>query len=497
MGLAARETSKSGRPLRMYVDGRWIESSAGRTYSIPNPATEETIAEVPDGTREDMRAAIVAARKAFDAGPWRKSAAGDRRAILLKLADELERRKEEVRALLVSAAGAEYVTHLIQLERPIELLRMYADLAIRFEFEHMLPIVPVPTAMGIVVGNSMAVAQPVGVCGMIPTWNFPLFVSVQKLGPAIATGNTIVFKPSPYMPLVDLLLAEILEGCDLPRGVFNVVTGQGADLGAELVESPMVDKISFTGSVATGKKIMEVASRTLKRVHLELGGKSATLILDDANLDEAVGAASSPAFFHAGQGCAICTRILVPEKKHDDLLERMTAFIQMAVKIGDPADPSVMLGPVIREERREKIEQYIESGRREGAKLAIGGGRPKDLAKGFFLEPTVFGGVRNDMTIAREEIFGPVASILPYKTEDEAIAIANESSYGLGGAIMTKDTLRAIEIAKQIRTGTVSINGAFNLFGPFGGFKESGIGREGGLWGMHEYTEVQMVAWTS
>jgi aldehyde dehydrogenase (NAD+) len=497
MGLAATDSSKRGRALRMYIDGRWVDAGSGKTYPIPNPATEATVAEVPDASRADMTAAIAAARTAFDRGPWRKSTPGDRRAILLKIADELERRKDELRSLLVAAAGAEYVTHMIQIDKPIELLRLYADLAVRFDFEQMLPIVPVATAMGVVVGNSMAVAQPVGVCGMIPTWNFPLFVSVQKLGPALATGNTMVFKPSPYMPLVDLMLAEILEGCDLPRGVYNVVTGQGAELGAELVESPRVDKISFTGSVVTGKKIMEAASRTLKRVHLELGGKSATLVLDDANLDEAVGAASSPAFFHAGQGCAICTRILVPEKKHDELVERMTAFIQMAVKIGDPADPSVMLGPVIREERRQKIEQYIESGRREGAKLAIGGGRPKDLEKGYFLEPTVFGRVRNDMTIAREEIFGPVASVLPYKTEDEAIAIANESTYGLGGAILTKDTLRAIEIAKQIRTGTVGINGAFNLFGPFGGFKESGLGREGGMWGMHEYTEVQTIAWTS
>ena len=497
MAQAAKSKNHGARAQRMYVDGRWVEAQSGRTYAIPNPATEEIVAEVPDATREDMRAAIAAARRAFDEGTWRKSTPGDRRKVLLRVADELERRKEEVRSLLVAAAGAEYVTHLIQIDRPIELLRFYADLALRFEFETMLAVVPVPTAMGIVAGNSMAVHQPVGVCGMIPTWNFPLFVSVQKVGPAIATGNTMVFKPSPYMPLIDLLLAEILEGCDLPRGVYNVVTGQSAELGAELVESPMVDKISFTGSVATGKKIMEVASRTLKRIHLELGGKSATLILDDANLDEAVGAASSPAFFHAGQGCAICTRILVPEKKHDDLLERMAAFIQMAVKIGDPADPSVMLGPVIREERRLKIEEYVESGRREGAQLIIGGGRPKDLGKGYFLEPTVFGQVRNDMTIAREEIFGPVASVLPYRSEDEAIRIANESSYGLGGAILTKDTLRAIEIAKQIRTGTVGINGAFNLFGPFGGFKQSGIGREGGMWGMHEYTEVQTVAWTS
>ncbi|MGH7823469.1 MAG: aldehyde dehydrogenase family protein, partial [Candidatus Binatia bacterium] len=301
-------------------------------------------------------------------------------------------------------------------------------------------------------------------------------------GPALAAGNTMVFKPSPYMPLIDLVLAEILEECDLPRGVVNVVTGESPELGAELVESPMVDKISFTGSVGTGKRIMEAASRTLKRVHLELGGKSAVLILDDANLDEAVGSASSPAFFHAGQGCAICTRVLVPEKKHDELVERMSAFVQMVVKVGDPADPNVMLGPVIREERRQKIEEYIDAGKRDGAKLVTGGGRPRNLEKGYFLEPT---------------IFGPVASVIPFRDEADAIRIANESSYGLGGAIVTKDTARAVEIAKQIRTGTVGINGAFNLFGPFGGFKESGVGREGGMWGLHEYTEVQCVSWIS
>jgi acyl-CoA reductase-like NAD-dependent aldehyde dehydrogenase len=332
---------------------------------------------------------------------------------------------------------------------------------------------------------------------MIPTWNFPLFVSVQKLGPAIAMGNTMVFKSSPYMPLIDVLLAEIVEECDLPKGVYNVVTGESPELGAALVESPMVDKVSYTGSVATGKKIMEASSRTLKRLHLELGGKSATLVLDDVSLDEAVGTAASPAFFHAGQGCAICTRVLVPEKKQDELVDKMKGFVEMLVKIGDPRDPSVMLGPVIREERRRKIEEYVEAGRRDGAKLVAGGGRPSDLKKGFFLEPTIFADVRNDMTIAREEIFGPVVSVLPYRDEEEAIRIANDSSYGLGGAILTHDTLRAIEIAKRIRTGTVGINGAFNLFGPFGGFKESGIGREGGMWGLHEYSEIQCVAWVS
>ncbi|MGH7860373.1 MAG: aldehyde dehydrogenase family protein, partial [Candidatus Binatia bacterium] len=337
--------------------------------------------------------------------------------------------------------------------------------------------------------------QAVGVCGLIPTWNFPLFVSVQKLGPAIACGNTMVVKPSPYVPLIDLLLAEVIEECDLPKGVYNVVTGEGAEIGAELVESPLVDKVSFTGSVATGKKIMEAASRSLKRVHLELGGKSATMILDDVNLDEVASTAASPSFFHAGQGCALCTRVLVPSKMHDALLEKMAAFVQMVVQVGDPSDPGVMLGPVIREERRRKIEEYIGAGRDEGALLVTGGGRPKGLSRGFFLEPTIFGNVRNDMRIAREEIFGPVVSVIPYSSEAEAIRLANDSSFGLGGAILTRDTARAIDIARQVRTGTVSINGGFNVFGPFGGFKESGIGREGGWWGLHEYSEVQCIAW--
>jgi acyl-CoA reductase-like NAD-dependent aldehyde dehydrogenase len=479
----------------MYVDGGWTGARSGATCRIPNPATEEDVAEVPNADREDMRLAIAAARRAFDGGPWRRTTPADRRKVLLQIADGLERRKEEARALLVSAAGAEWVTHMIQLETPIELLRTYADLALRFEFEEPLPVRTIPTAFGPAACSSMVVHQPVGVCGLIPTWNFPLFVSVQKLGPAIACGNTMVFKPSPYMPLIDLLLADIIEECDLPKGVYNVVTGDGADLGAELVESPFVDKVSFTGSVATGKRIMESASRTLKRVHLELGGKSATLILDDANLDEVASTAASPSFFHAGQGCALCTRVLVPAKMQDALLEKMSAFVQTVVQVGDPADPSVMLGPVIREERRQKIEEYVQAGKKEGALLVTGGNRPKGLSRGFFLEPTIFGNVRNDMRIAREEIFGPVVSVIPYSDEDEAVRIANDSSFGLGGAILTRDTVRAIDIARRIRTGTVGINGGFNLLGPFGGFKDSGIGRESGIWGMQEYTEIQCVAW--
>jgi aldehyde dehydrogenase (NAD+) len=480
----------------MFVDGEWVAARSGRTYAVPNPATEALVAEVPNAGVEDLERAIAAARRAFDEGPWRSVTPGDRRRILLEIADRIEARKEDFRRALVAAAGAEYITHYIQLDIPIQLLRIYADLAMQFPFEVPTAPATVPTATGLRTATSLVVHQPAGVCGLIPTWNFPLMVSVQKLGPAIATGCTMVFKPSPYVPVIDLMLAEIIAECDLPKGVYNVVCGDGPELGAALVESPLVDKVSFTGSVGTGKRIMAAAAKTLKRVHLELGGKSALLVLDDYDLDEAVMNAASPAFFHAGQGCAINTRILVPKSKHDALVEKLTGFLGAMVRVGDPEDPSNTLGPVIREERRTQIEKYIEAGRREGAVLATGGGRPQGLDRGWFLEPTVFAAVKNDMTIAREEIFGPVASVLPYADDDEAIRIANESSFGLGGGILTRDTPRALEIARRIRTGTIGINGAFNLWtAPFGGFKESGIGREGGIWGMQEYTEIQTISW--
>jgi acyl-CoA reductase-like NAD-dependent aldehyde dehydrogenase len=481
---------------RLYIDGRWSDASGGATYDIVNPATEEVVARAPNGSAADMERAIAAARRAFDEGPWTRTTPADRAKVLRRLIDGLEKRKEQIRALLITTAAAEYVTHTVQLETPFELLANYVDLVTSYHFEEMLPVVIGQTPMGTQVNNSMVYHQPVGVCGLIPTWNFPFFLTVQKVGPALATGCTMVVKPSPYAPLIDLLVAEAIEECDLPEGVFNVVPGEGPELGATLVESPSVDKISFTGSVATGKRILAAAAPTMKRVHLELGGKSAAILLDDVNLDQVAPYASSPAFFHAGQGCALCTRVLVPKGKHDGLVERIAGFVGGFVKVGDPSDPSVLLGPLIREERRQSVEKYIAAGKKEGAVLATGGGRPKDLPRGYFLEPTVFAAVRNDMTIAREEIFGPVLSVLPYADAEEAVRIANDSTYGLGGAIFSNDTAQALAMAKRIRTGTLNINGAFNLVhSPFGGFKESGLGREGGRWALDEYTEVQAIAW--
>ena len=480
---------------QLYIDGKWTEASGG-TFDVLNPATEACVARAPRATRADLERAIAAARRAFDEGPWRKTTPADRARVLERLIGALDRRRERLREILIATAGATWVSHSVQLDFPYQLLGRYAELVRSFHFERALPVVVSETPMGTTVNNSMVYHQAVGVCGLIPTWNFPFFTTVQKIGPAIAAGCTMVSKPSPYGPLVDLVIAEAIEECDLPPGVFNVVTGDGPELGAGLVESPLVDKISFTGSAVTGKRIMAAAAPTLKRVHLELGGKSVAIVLDDVDLMQVVPYASTPAFFHAGQGCAMCTRFLVPRARQEAAVEGFAGFLGGMVSIGDPADPGTMLGPVIREERRQKIEEYIAVGRAEGARLVAGGGRPADRQRGYFLQPTVFADVRNDMRIAREEIFGPVLSILPFDDVEEAVRIANDSTYGLGGALYATDVAKALDVAKRLRTGTVNINSALNLLNlPFGGFKESGIGREGGEWGIAEYCEIQAIAW--
>jgi aldehyde dehydrogenase (NAD+) len=406
-----------------------------------------------------------------------------------------------MRALLIAEAGACWVSHDVQVEWPIRHLRNYADLVHRFPFEEMLPTTVTESPMGAHLSNSMVHRAPVGVCGMIPTWNFPVFVAVQKLGPALATGNTMVVKPSPYGPLINLWLAKLIdEVADLPPGVMNWVTGQAPEISQELVSSPLVDKISFTGSIVVGRQILAAGADRLRRIHLELGGKSAHILLDGDNLDMVAPALAAPTFFHSGQGCAMGTRVLVPRSVADRVVERMVGFVgnRDIVKIGDPADPSVLMGPVIREERRKAIEAYVASGVEQGAKLVTGGRRPAHLDAGYFLEPTIFADVDNRLRIAQEEIFGPVVTVTPYDDVEEAIRIANDSDYGLAAMITGTDQVKAVEIGKRLRTGTVWINQGGNMaHAPFGGFKLSGLGREGGLFGMHEYTEVQHLAWRS
>jgi acyl-CoA reductase-like NAD-dependent aldehyde dehydrogenase len=389
----------------------------------------------------------------------------------------------------------------VQLDDPITAMRSYAGLAGTIEFEERLAPLVQESALGRSETKLLVVRQPAGVVGAINTWNFPLYVLVQKVAPALAAGCTLVVKGSPWAPLINLEVAKLIDETDLPKGVLNIVSGRSAETSEELVGNSMVDKISFTGSVPTGKKIAEAAAHNLTRVHLELGGKSAAIVLDDVDLDTVVPVLTSPAFYHAGQACAAATRCLLPAKLYDAAVEKMAAFAGK-LKVGDPAEPDTLVGPLIREERRQAVEAYIEAGRKEGATLVAGGKRPAQPARGYFLEPTVFADVRNDMRIASEEIFGPVLAVTRYGDIEEAIRIANDSRYGLSGRVVTNDTARGIEIAKRLRTGSVMLGGGMGGPGaltftvaPFGGFKESGLGREGGKHGIHEFTEIQTIAW--
>ena len=481
---------------QLYIDGRWREAEDSARYDLPNPATEQIVGSAPDASVRDIEEAVAAARRAFDEGPWRKSDVRERAQILERIADGLEQRKEDLRHRLVAAHGAEAPTHWMQLDAPVQLLRNYADLARVHPFEEKMPSVAQHMAAGSREVETLLLRQPVGVCALIPTWNFPLWVTCQKLGPALAAGCTMVVKPSPWGPLIDLLVAEVVDAAGLPPGVFNLVTSSSLAVSKALVEHPQIDMISFTGSNATGQAIARSASTNMTRCHLELGGKSALLVLDDFDLDAAAVAASAPVAVHAGQGCALMTRVLIQDRQHDALVEKMQRYIETEILVGDPANPDVVLGPVIRPERRDEIEAYIESGVREGADLVTGGGRPRDLVRGWFVEPTLFANVRNDMRIAQEEIFGPVISVLPFHDEEDAVRLANESNYGLFGGVLTQDGARAVELSRRIRAGGVSVNGAVNTFQkPSGGFKRSGLGRENGRFGIEEFTELQAVMW--
>ena len=469
----------------LYIGGEWVAPASTKTFTVVNPATQEVVATVPEGTEADMDRAVAAAREAFDNGPWPKTSAKERAEVLRALSQGIQGRMGEFAETITKENGAPATFSLMgQVLAATMVLDGFANATESFPF--------VEERQGMM-GQVLVNKAPVGVAAGIIPWNVPLFIASMKLGAALASGSTMVLKPAPETPFDSYLLAEVLESIDLPPGVVNIVAA-GREAGEHLVRHPGIDKVSFTGSTAAGRKVGAICGEQLKRCTLELGGKSAAVILDDANLDAAVPELMPAMMMNNGQACVAQTRVLAPRSRYDEVVEALATAVG-AQKVGDPADPEVEVGPLVAERQRERVEGYLEAGRKEGARVVTGGGRPSGLDGGWFVEPTVFADVTNTMTIAQEEIFGPVVSVIAYDDEADAVRIANESEYGLSGSVWTADRERGIAVAKGVRTGTYGVNTGvvIDLHSPFGGFKASGVGRELGPEGIEEFTEIQTI----
>jgi acyl-CoA reductase-like NAD-dependent aldehyde dehydrogenase len=471
----------------IFVGGAWQEPASGETYQPINPANEEPIAAVGKGDERDIDRAVAAARKAFDTGPWPRMSAAERGRIVWKLGDLVMQHLDEM-AKLESLCTGKTMFDSAKVEIPFaaDVFRYYAGWATKVHGETLQLR---DTAF------TFTLRQPVGVIGAIVPWNFPFLLASWKIAPALAAGNTIVVKPASQTPLTALRFAEICQEAGLPEGVFNVVTGPGSKVGMAMVRDPRVDKIAFTGSTEVGKQIMREAAGTLKRLSLELGGKSPNVVFADADMEAAVRGALTGIFYNKGEVCAAGSRLFLEHAIHDEFMAKLTDRVK-TLKVGDPMDKATRMGPVVSKAQMETVLSYIESGKQEGARLVAGGGRaPVGNGKGFYVEPTIFDGVTNRMKIAREEIFGPVLSVIPFKSVEDGIAEGNATTYGLAAAVWTRDVGKALKAARAIRAGTVWVN-AYNLFDaalPFGGFKESGFGRELGAPGLDPYTEVKTV----
>jgi len=479
---------------RMLIDGQLVVGENGWFDNI-NPANEEVLGQAADGSAADMQRAVEAARRAFDTTSW-STDPELRKRCLGQLQAAIEAEKEEFRAELVAEVGCPVLTtYGPQLDAPLrEALTWPAEMIDRFEWSRDLPP---KDAFGI---GRLAARQvwkePIGVVGVIVPWNFPFEIIVNKLGPVLAMGNACVLKPAPDTPFNATRLGRLIaEHTDIPPGVVNIVNSSDHAVGEVLTTSRLVDMVAFTGSTQTGRRIMEAAAATVKPVFLELGGKSVNLVLDDADLMAAVPGAAGMCM-HAGQGCAMATRLLVPRSRYDEAVELAKMAFEN-VPYGDPTDPSRLQGPQISKRQQERVLSYIAKGKAEGARLVVGGGVPPEFERGFFVQPTLFADVDNSMTIAQEEIFGPVLSIIAYDDDDDAVRIANDSTYGLSGSITSGDLDRALGIARRIRTGTLSINGGiwYGADAPFGGYKQSGIGRQCGIEGLEIFTETKTVGW--
>jgi len=476
---------------RNLIDGELTSSSSGEMFDNINPATEEVIGQTADANAEEMGRAIAAARRAFDETDWSTNHEF-RKKCLEQLNAALKEAREELRQIVVAEAGSPIlITYQVQVDNYIDAMPYWSDLTTDFEYESRMANVEF---MGQSQGRIMR-REPLGVVGAITPWNFPLYLNLAKVGPALAAGNSVVLKPAPDTPWSATNLGRLIaEKTDIPAGVVNIVASSDHSVGAMLSRDPRVDLVTFTGSTATGRNVMEGASSTIKKIFLELGGKSATIVLDDIEMDSVAPMAGISVCTHAGQGCAIPTRVLLPEKSYAEGLDKIAAAMQ-GVNYGDPLEPDNLMGPLVSRKQQERVLAYIEKGREEGARVVLGGGKPAHLEKGFFVEPTLLADVDPDATVAQEEIFGPVLCAIPYKDEQDAIRIANNSIYGLSGAIWSGSTERALSVARQIRTGTMSINGAqwFHVDTPFGGYRQSGVGRENGVAGFEEYLETKVI----
>lgn len=471
---------------QLYIDGDWVDPQDGR-YDDISPSTEEVIATAPDASVAQVGDAIAAARRAFDSGPWRTMSAEQRAACLNQLGAALSKHADDFFELSQAEWGCVSNERTMQIDGAAFMSLHAAQLATQLTDQEV-------TGMG--AGTTLLRHEPLGVVSVLTPWNFPHCLNVMKLNHALAAGNTVVLKPSPLTPLAGLALARIIaEHTDIPPGVVNVVTPSGVEAAKLLTTDPRIDMVSFTGSSVVGRQVMAAAGDTMKRILLELGGKSASIVLDDAQVTDEM--LQQMLFdccsLHAGQACILHSRLLLPDSLHDDVVDRLAALAR-EVKVGDPTDPDVQMGPLISAAQRDRVEAHVAGALDEGAKLATGGGRPRGLDIGFYFEPTILSDVEPNSRIAQEEVFGPVLTVLRYRDDDDAVAIANNSQYGLSGAVWGGDVDRAFGVARRIRTGQIAVNGCGPGGAPFGGFKLSGLGREGGgIGGLHQYMEPMAI----